>query len=216
MRLLAPLPLLGLALALAGCGPINRGVESANQPVVSRTDYAIDLGQGSYDGLRPGEAARLGQWFDSLKLGYGDRVAIDDPAHAGGGAAREAIAATVARYGLLLTDPAPVTGGEVAGGSVRVVVSRSLANVPDCPNWHDSSTPDLTGSTMSNYGCATNGNLAAMVANPQDLVRGVADSGGKVDPRASARASSRAIKAFRDAPMTGASGLKQESSKGGS
>ena len=212
MRLLAPLPLLGLALALAGCGPVTRGVESVNQPVVSRTDYVIDLGQGGYDGLRPGESTRLGQWFDSLKLGYGDRVAIDDPAHAGGGAAREVIAATVARYGLLLTDPAPVTEGPVAGGTVRVVVSRSLASVPNCPNWRDSTTPDFTSSTMSNYGCANNANLAAMVANPEDLVRGVDEGTAGVDPRAS----QRALKAYRDQPTTGTGALKQESSKGGS
>lgn len=212
MRLLASTArlsaLLAATLALGACGPVNRGVESVNQPVVHRTDYVIDVGAGGMDGLRPGESARLGQWFDTLRLGYGDRVAIDDPAHAGGGAARDTVAALVARYGLLLAESPPVTAGAIPPEGLRVVVSRSQADVPDCPNWRRTADPEFAGSTMSNYGCAVNGNLAAMVADPQDLVRGVSDGGAGVDPRATARA----MKAYRDAPTTGAANaLKTES-----
>lgn len=215
MRLLASLalPAFLLALALGACGPVNRGVEAVNQPVVHRTDYVIDLGAGGLDGLEPGEATRLSQWFDTLRLGYGDKVAIDDPAHAGGGAARETVAALVARYGLLLAEGVPVTQGAIAPAGVRIVVSRSQADVPGCPNWRRSADPEFAASSMSNYGCATNSNLAAMVADPQDLVRGVTDGGAGVDPRVTARA----MKAYRDAPTTGgANELKHEStSKGG-
>ena len=172
---LAPALLAG-TLALGACGPVNRGLESVNQPVVHRTDYAIDLGTGGVDGLRSGEAQRLGQWFDSLKLGYGDHVAIDDPGHDGGGTARDAIAALVARYGLLLSEGPPLTSGPIASDDVRVVVSRSHADVPDCPNWKRAADPEFAGSTGSDFGCAINSNLAAMVADPQDLLRGHGES----------------------------------------
>ena len=33
-------------------------------------------------------------------------------------------------------------------------------------------SPTSTTSSMSNYGCAVNSNLAAMIANPEDLVHG--------------------------------------------
>ena len=50
---------LGSALLLGGCmGTQNRGLESVHQPVVSRADYALDLGTAG-DGLAPGEARRL-------------------------------------------------------------------------------------------------------------------------------------------------------------
>ncbi|SFR82529.1 CpaD family pilus assembly lipoprotein [Sphingomonas jatrophae] len=194
-------------LALSACGPVNRGLESVHQPVVQRTDYVFDLAAGGY-GLAPGEEARLVGWFEALRLGYGDRITVDDGVQGGGGAAREAVAAAAARHGLLLGDTAPVTEGALPPGMVRVVVSRSNAAVPGCPDWRDSAGPNFAGSTSASYGCATNGNLAAMVADPQDLLRGRDGQSGGPD----ARASARALKAYREAPPTGAGGaLKQES-----
>lgn len=202
-------PGLALALALGGCGPVNRGLDSVNQPVVSRTDYVLDV---SGDALRSGssaEAARIDAWFDALHLGYGDRVSIDDPTRSGDEGVRDAVSTVLARHGLLLSDATPVTAGEITPGAVRVVVSRSSASVPDCPNWKRSSQPEFAGSTMSNYGCAINSNLAAMIANPEDLVRGASAEGN--DPRSV----NKAIRAYRDAPSTGASGIRSESTKAG-
>lgn len=201
--------LAALALALAACGPVNRGLESVNQPVVKRADYVFDA---SADGLRatsPEEAQRLSAWFDALELSYGDTVTISDPAYYGETGARDAVAAILANRGMLLSrEPAPVTEGATTQGNVRVVVSRSSATVPNCPNWDRQSQPEFASSTMSNYGCAVNSNLAAMVANPEDLVRGRSSDGN--DPRTV----SKAIKTYRDAAPTGTQGLKQESTKG--
>ena len=87
-----------------------------------------------------------------------------------------------------------------------MVVSRSTASVPDCPNW----SPTGASATASNYGCAVNSNLAAMVADPSDLVLGQNGHG-----TGDATATSKAIKVYRDKAPTGAGTLKNESSKGG-
>ncbi len=198
------------ALALAGCaGTVNRSLDSVHQPVVSRADYSFDVGTGGA-GLAPGEAARLAGWMTSLRLGYGDRVSVDDPA--GDPRAREAVAVEVARYGLLLADTAPITGAPVAAGTVRVVVSRATAHVPHCPDYTRMGGSDFTSNTSSNFGCASNANLAAMVADPTDLVRGEASS-GTTDPATSYRA----IDAYRKAAPTGGGGttMKTESTGGG-
>lgn len=184
------------ALALGACGPVNRGLESTNQPVVQRTDYVFDVSGGGLNGL---ERQRLIEWFDALHLGYGDRVSIDS--HMGDDGSREAIAAVAARYGVLLSDTAPVTQGSDQLGGVRVIVSRSTASVPNCPNWSRASQPEFAASTMSNFGCATNSNLAAMIADPADLIHG-RDGGGN-DPVTI----NRAIKSYRDAKNTGDAGL---------
>jgi pilus assembly protein CpaD len=63
---------------------------------------------------------------------------------------------------------------------------------------------------MSNFGCAVNGNLAAMVANPGDLVSG-REAGAGSDPTTGARA----IESLRSQPLTGAGGLKDISTKSG-
>ncbi|MBA3668151.1 MAG: CpaD family pilus assembly protein [Sphingomonas sp.] len=204
------LALLGLATALAACGPNSptdglRGVSSVNVPVVSRADYAFDV--AAPDGSLPSsEAARLDAWFRSLQLGYGDSIYIDGPAAYG---ARDDIARVAGQYGLLVNNGAPVTPGAVPIGAVRVVVSRTRASVPNCPNWSIPSQPNLENKTMSNFGCGVNSNLAAMVANPEDLIYGREGSG-----IGDTQTASKAVQSYRKAPPTGASGLKDISTKG--
>ncbi|CAA9478421.1 MAG: Flp pilus assembly protein CpaD [uncultured Sphingomonadaceae bacterium] len=202
-----PLVLLGACALLAGCGGgPRRGLESVNQPVVSRTDYVLDVGAGGGDRLPTAEAARLRNWFDSLRLSYGDRVAVSDPS--GDGAGRATVAQIAADYGLLLSDAAPVTAGEVAPGALRVVVTRTAATVPGCPDWSDGGRSADERSSRD-YGCAVNGNLAAMIADPEDLVRGRTG-----DPAVDARTATKAVDAYRKSAPTGAQGLKSESTGG--
>lgn len=195
------------AMLAAGCGGTrNRGMESVHQPVVSRADYAIDLGVRGGD-LASGEARRLRGWLDGLRLGYGDRVAVDDPASAP--LIRDRVAGVVADYGLLLAEAAPVTPAAVAPGTARVVVSRMSAAVPNCPDWSRTSGTDFNQNTWSNYGCSVNSTLAAMVASPADLVRGAGGSG------ADAATSYKAIDLYRKAVPSGQGGAITKTEKAG-
>lgn len=206
----AALPLWALSLALGGCAGLtaknNNMVESIHQPVVERTNYTLDLATGP-GGLSLPEQRRLASWFDALDLRYGDRIAIDDPLSAG--ATRSAVEAVASRYGILLSDGAPVTPGYVNAGTARVVVSRSIASVPGCPDWSKNTENALMNETSTNYGCAVNANLAAMVANPEDLVRGSSAAG-----QTAVMSSNKAIDTYREQKPTGSAGLKANSSKG--
>jgi pilus assembly protein CpaD len=186
--------------------PGNRTIESVHQPVVQRVDYSLDVTTGP-GGLTLPEQARLAGWFDAMNLRYGDRVSIDDPLQSG--ATRAAVDGLVARHGLLLGGDAPVTPGYVNAGTARVVVSRTKAYVPHCPDWSAKSDVNLNNATSTNYGCATNGNLAAMVANPEHLLKGDAGNGETV-----VMSSNKAIEAYRSSTPTGATGLKETSTKG--
>jgi pilus assembly protein CpaD len=203
MLMLAP------AILLGGCGTVNRGMESAHQPVVSRSDYALDvIAEGG--SLSVGESRRLAGWLASLRLGYGDRISIDDGSDDNYNAGlREAVATEAARYGMLLSDDAPVTTGAIAPGTARIIVSRMKAGVPGCPDQSRVSGIEFNSNTWSNYGCAVNSNLAAMVARPEDLVRGQPGA-----PVTDAAVSYKAIDTMRKATPTGAGGLKSESTKG--
>ena len=199
---------IGCGLALSGCGGMSswRGYDSVHQPVVERSVSTLDLATGS-GGLARGEADRLAGWFDALNLHYGDRVAIDDPLAST--AARGAIEDAAAHYGLLVSRNVPVTEGYVNAGTVRVVVTRTTASVPHCPDWSSNSETNFQNATNSNFGCAVNSNLAAMVANPEDLLHGAR---GPV--RTNAPTSDKAIGAFQTQTPTGVGGLKSTSSKG--
>jgi pilus assembly protein CpaD len=204
----------GMAVGLASPataqlrGAPNATLDSVNQPVVQRTDYVFDLAGGG-SGVAGSELERLAAWFDTLGLGYGDRIMLDTGSYYDR-RARQDIAALAADYGLLLSEGYPVTQGTVQPGSVRVIVSRSVASVPGCPNWTEAPELGNRNTTGSNYGCAVNSNLAAMIADPNDLVLGQTRSRG-----GDGNTASKAIKVYRDAVPTGTQGLKETITKGG-
>lgn len=200
------LPLL-LASAVAACSTpgmpsADRGVESVNLPVLARSTFAVDL---SAPGgvLPPAEAARLDGWFQSLDLGYGDSVYVDG---AYSETARAQVAEVAGNYGMMVLDSAPVTAGAVAPDMVRVVVNRTRAEVPGCPNWSVPSQPNFMNRSMSDFGCGVNSNLAAMVADPQDLFHGHEGSG-----IGDANTAAKAVSLYRQAAPTGEKGLQDMS-----
>jgi pilus assembly protein CpaD len=188
------------ALMLGGCGTLNRGVDTVYQPVVSRTDYVFDV-QTTPGGLAPGEADRVAGWLSAMRLHYGDHVSVDDPNRGGGGVTGQ-VAAIAASYGILVDDRAPITSAPLAAGMARVVVSRTKATVPGCPDFSRSGQDEFEGSTTSNYGCATQANLASMIADPLDLVRGQPGT-----ETFDAKTSGKAIDTYRKAEPTGKAGL---------
>jgi pilus assembly protein CpaD len=192
-----------LATAPAQSRTVERGVESAHQPQVERTDFVFDV-PGSADGsLSDADGRRLKAWFDALGLRFGDHVSLGGAAGGSFAGVRDSVSDIVARYGLLTEGEAPLTAGNPPAGSVRVVVSRSTASVQGCPTWQDSSQTTFKSGLSDNYGCATAMNLAAMVADPQDLVQGRTTT---TDLRTAT--GSRAIKSYQSKEPSGSGGLQ--------
>jgi pilus assembly protein CpaD len=126
------------------------------------------------------------------------------------GMATADVARVAGRYGLLVSAGAPVTVSAIPEGAVRVVVSRTQASVPGCPNWSEEAAPNYNNRMISNFGCSVNSNLAAMIANPQDLVYG-REGDGVTDPRTA----TRAVDVYRSKAPTGNGALQSVSTKGG-
>ena len=207
-RKLAGVLALSIGLTLGACGgmPTNRSLDSLKQPVVERTNYTLDVRAGA-GGLSIPEQQRLSGWFEAMELRYGDRVSIDDPMASR--ATREAVSKLAGRHGILINDGAPVTAGYVQPGNVRVVITRSDAYVPGCPDWSAQSDMNYNNAASPGYGCSNNSNLAAMVADPEDLIRGQDGTGETV-----VSTSNRAIDSYRNQAPTGEGGLT-ESATGG-
>ena len=206
----APL-MASLALTLGACGPTNmdnRSLYSVKQPVVERDNYTLDVATTS-SGLPVSEQQRLAGWFETMDLRYGDRVSIDDGSNSL--TVRDDVAAIAGRYGILVAEGAPVTAGQTGPGEARIVITRTSASVPGCPDWSHTNETNVKNATNPNYGCAVYGNLAAMVANPEDLVQGQQGTGETI-----VTTSTKAIKVYRDAEPTGTEGLPElETNKGG-
>jgi len=157
------------------------------------------------------ERQRLDAWLVSIGAGYGDSLYIDEPAGYPNVAVRDDIARVAADYGLALGEGAPVLNGEVPPGTIRVIASRSTASVPSCPDWsEDGSDPASAELTSSNFGCAMNSNLAAMVAHPDDLIVGRDGTSA-----GSGTTATRAVGTYRRAQPTGSQPLPSTSTTTG-
>ncbi len=201
---------ISLSLVLGACGGIpteNRSLSSIRQPVVERSNFTLDVDTAP-DGLPVAEQQRISGWFEAMDLRYGDRISIDDGST--NPAVVEDLAALAGRYGLMVSEGSPVTAGFVNPGQARVVITRSTAYVPDCPNWSANAESNELNATYPGFGCAINGNLAAMVADPEDLLTGKQGTGETV-----VTTSTKAIESYREQAPTGAGGLPAISSKSG-
>ena len=209
-KLAAPLAV-SLALTLGACGGSmnmdNRSLYSVKQPVVERSNYVLDLNTTA-SGLPVSEQQRLAGWFETMDLRFGDRISIDDGSNSL--AVRDDVAAIAERHGMLVSEGSPVTTGQVGPGQARVVITRSMASVPGCPDWSHTAEYNPANSTNPGFGCATNSNIAAMVANPEDLLEGQQGTGETV-----VTTSTKAIKSYRKQAPSGAGGLPANSTGGG-
>ncbi len=200
--------LIALCTTLAACKTDmpERGLSAVHVPVVTSQDFVFDASAPG-GSLAPGEAERLDGWFQGLGLGYGDTLYVDAPFSDD---ARARVAQVAGRYGMMVQPGAPVVAGVVRPESVRVIVSRRRAEVPGCPDWKDAAQPNYANKQVSNFGCGVNSNLAAMVADPVDLIHG--REGNGVGDAATA---SRAIQMYRSTPPTGTKGLMDVNTKKG-
>jgi pilus assembly protein CpaD len=100
-----------------------------------------------------------------------------------------------AAMALLLCGCLPDSANYGVASIHRPVVTNGRAYVPNCPDWSSGGIDSAT-MTDSNFGCASATNLAAMIADPHDLVR------GKEDGNAPSEVPTRSIKAWREVAPT--------------
>ncbi len=89
---------------------------------------------------------------------------------------------------------------------LKISYQKLVARGPECGNWPDNLADDPDNVPYHNLGCAQQANLAAMVANPRDLI-----GPGPMDPRSSERRDTIWGKYVKGEP-TGAKRSKEEKS----
>lgn len=168
------------AALLAPAAPLyagsDGGLTPAKQPVIQRQEYMLDVDPNMAPASA--EAARLVGWLDALEPRYGDRVSLDLAGQLSPGRAGDILTETLARYGMIRSPDRPASATPVAPGRIRVILHRATAYVPNCPDTKGIGMADYGNKGIPGLGCAMNGNLASMIADPNDLLAGRASPPG--------------------------------------
>lgn len=172
---------LGLAASAAGCAAGDKTVEVGG--LTPTEHYSISVAPHDdqillaphAQALSPAQSAALadlvGRWRDA---GDGP-VRIQTPSRGGEEAYRAAALVQDALYGLGLRPDQVQVANYEPGARIRppIVVgfTRYEAQGPRCGrNWSNFTATSANGVT-ANFGCANTANVAAMIANPADLLR---------------------------------------------
>lgn len=146
------------------------GLTSIHQPVVRRVEYSLDVAADMAPGST--EDQRLADWLEALTPVYGDQVALDLGGRAMAGHLPQIMRARLAKFGLAEAPILPVSVTPIPSDKVRIILRRSVASVPGCPSYRGVGGADIGNSGIRGYGCAVNGNIASMIADPNDLLEG--------------------------------------------
>jgi pilus assembly protein CpaD len=165
-----------LALMLGACAtpPDNMADEGAaptpHQAVVSfQTRTLVVHFPPDAETPEPGQISALNVLFGTGELARGDHVIVERPPGDLAQVRADLLSAGLVREGLstsLAVNPI------VGASELRLVVEHAIASAPGCPDWSKSPDKNFANTVHTNFGCATAANLAAMVADPHDLLNG--------------------------------------------
>ncbi|MEM9169524.1 MAG: CpaD family pilus assembly protein [Pseudomonadota bacterium] len=196
------------ALLLGGCASAFNGpdqtlsVEKAHPIAVDSQVVTLTVNATqNEEALTSLDQARLRAFADAyLRSGHGP-ITVTSPTTAGGVDA-ERVAGSVRAYLHGLGVPHAAIGGATYRGSTEraddLVLSYThyVATPSPCGLWEGIMEADRRNLRTPNFGCATQNNLAAVIADPRDLVT----AAGMAAADAPARI--RAVNAFRDGQVS--------------
>lgn len=191
-----------VAMLAAACSPTiqewrdHARIEKTNTIEWSVAKHELRFAPGTYK-LTDDERVRFGQFLAEFDLRRPAHVYVSGRSKAAPSTLAEKRAATVAAllraHGVTprLDPPKAPEGTHLSStpsdsNDVVVLIGYFDVMTPGCPDWRKPTNADYTNMPSSNFGCANAMNLAAMVADPRDLVRG--EDEGLADGRRAAKA----------------------------
>jgi pilus assembly protein CpaD len=182
----AVVALLLAGASLGGCmktgpryeAPFMLANPSERHPIlVSNAEATLDLDiyRGS-TGLTGYQQGQLASFLRGYRREEGNRLLIRAPS--GGPNERATMSAfndvkRILRANGFTSDMVqlePYYASYKSNAPLRLSYMRYVAKAPDCPDWSENVARDPQNMPYPNLGCATQTNLAAMVAEPRDLI----------------------------------------------
>jgi len=192
----ASLLLIATFVPLAGCADYTTQWVPDDSPKeirvdISRSTYEVRFAPGATS-LGPAETTRLARFVAAGGILPDDRIAIEqsDSVSKAAEQRRDALLKALRTQGVGAS-VSMATAPQAGRDRIVLMIERAVATRPACPDW--SKPPiDYSAQVSSNFGCATASNLAAMVADPADLLH------GKPTDKAEGRMAAGAVQAYHD------------------
>jgi pilus assembly protein CpaD len=170
---------LAALFALAACDTPFPETQNEFMPVSSSDRFPIEVAKGPVKFDVPTDKGALNtqqkdvivRFAQQAKSNYASTVHVRRPSGGGRGAA---VASAIER--ILIKQGLPnsmiVQGTYPGDAHAPVVVSyiRTWAVTQECGNWDEDLAITYSNAGYDNFGCSVQNNVAAMVANPNDLV----------------------------------------------
>lgn len=174
----ALIALAAMASTLAGCRSGDMALDDVYKPLQADERYPIEYAKGpivlevqtAAGSLQPEQVNAVAGFARQSMAGGLTPVTIRRPA--GGGASThvaEEVAGLMLHQGLprnmirMGTYPAP------ASAPLQLSFVRAYAHTKPCGEWTRDATDSTSNEPLPNHGCAVQSNIAAMLANPNDL-----------------------------------------------
>ena len=182
---LFPVSLTCAALLLSAC---QAGVGSAPymaegdtikraEVTMVRLKHTIKAEDDQTDSASAYTISAMQEFLLDSAAGYGDTLLLDAGEDVSGNRLND-IAGRLRTVGLKV-GKVGVYGAKPKNGNIALYIERYRAEVPPCKNWAQSSQSSHRRNSMTpNFGCSNNAALAAMVANPRDLIAGQSSGTG--------------------------------------
>lgn len=170
--------LIAAALALSACASSHRAQLTARTPSELWTDKVkVDKQPESLllgvhaDGLSPNQSAAVAGFVEEWMRAEGGEITVQAPV----GASQRMVAAV---QSALIAQGAPTRSVTLASydpagdtaAPIIVVYDRYSVQTPRCgENW-ENLTRTRNNEAYNNFGCAVTANMAAQIANPEDLL----------------------------------------------
>jgi pilus assembly protein CpaD len=168
----------GAILVAGSCSVMNDGATisedgARNHPITVEPSYRDLKVQfaASADGMSPEDAAKFDSFLTDYRLHGNGSLGISVPSGASSRAAITYFGERAAASGIS-RDKILVSTHDAANGDRRVDVSyiAYTARTQSCGDWSENEAFTLENQTPRNFGCSVQQNIAAMVADPRDLL----------------------------------------------
>ncbi|MCV0394739.1 MAG: CpaD family pilus assembly lipoprotein [Rhizobiaceae bacterium] len=150
-----------------------------NHPItISEQEEAIDIPvAASSHRLSANQKAALDGFFANYDVQAGAPISILVPSGGANELAASEVARDMARHlsqggipGHRITTYAYSTGSSTASAPIRVTYTALRAQAGPCGRWNADLLNNAENKHYTNFGCASQNNLAAQIANPADLL----------------------------------------------